>query len=112
MSDYSKMLEASRHAVIEAAEVCRHVQRTSDSVRSVLKDDSSPVTVADYAAQANARSENIGARRLHTVLEALLEEVSFSAPDMSEDRLRIDAAMVRSTLQPILSDDDLAKYIL
>lgn len=52
MSDYSKMLEASRHAVIEAAEVCRHVQRTSDSVRSVLKDDSSPVTVADYAAQA------------------------------------------------------------
>ena len=46
------------------------------------------------------------------MLEALLEEVSFSAPDMSEDRLRIDAAMVRSTLQPILSDDDLAKYIL
>ena len=79
-----------------------HIEFTEDAVESL----------ADYAAQANARSENIGARRLHTVLEALLEEVSFSAPDMSEDRLRIDAAMVRSTLQPILSDDDLAKYIL
>jgi ATP-dependent HslUV protease ATP-binding subunit HslU len=68
--------------------------------------------LAEYAQQANTRSENIGARRLHTILEALLEEVSFVAPEMSEDRLKIDAAMVKSTLQPILSDDDLAKYIL
>jgi len=79
-----------------------HLEFTEDAV----------VALAEYAAEANRRSENIGARRLHTILEALLEEVSFSAPDMSEDRLRIDAAMVRATLQPILSDDDLAKYIL
>jgi ATP-dependent HslUV protease ATP-binding subunit HslU len=68
--------------------------------------------LAEYAQQANTRSENIGARRLHTILEALLEEVSFVAPEMSEDRLKIDAKMVESTLEPILSDDDLAKYIL
>jgi ATP-dependent HslUV protease ATP-binding subunit HslU len=68
--------------------------------------------IADYAAEANRRAENIGARRLHTILEALLEEVSFSAPEMSEDRFVIDANVVRSTLQPILADSDLARYIL
>ena len=68
--------------------------------------------IADYAAEANRRAENIGARRLHTILEALLEEVSFSAPEMSEDRFVIDANVVRATLQPILADTDLAKYIL
>ncbi len=68
--------------------------------------------LAEYAQEANRRNENIGARRLHTVLEALLEEVSFSAPEMSEDRLVIDAAMVRSVLAPILEDEELGKYIL
>ncbi len=68
--------------------------------------------LAEYAAEANRRAENIGARRLHTILEALLEEVSFSAPEMSEDRLVIDARVVRATLQPILADTDLARYIL
>ena len=68
--------------------------------------------LASYAQEANTRNENIGARRLHTVLEALLEEISFSAPEMSEDRLKIDEAMVRSTLEPILSNEALNKYIL
>jgi ATP-dependent HslUV protease ATP-binding subunit HslU len=68
--------------------------------------------LAEYAQQANLKSENIGARRLHTVLEALLEEVSFVAPEMHEDRLVIDANMVKATLSPILSDDELSKYIL
>lgn len=52
MHDYSEMLTAARHAVIEASTVTRHVQSASESVRSSLKDDASPVTVADYAAQA------------------------------------------------------------
>lgn len=68
--------------------------------------------IADYAEEANRRAENIGARRLHTILEALLEEVSFSAPEMTEDRFVVDANVVRSTLQPILADTDLARYIL
>ena len=62
--------------------------------------------------EANRRNENIGARRLYTVLEALLEEISFSAPEMTEDRLRVDAAMVRAVLAPILEDQELGKYIL
>ena len=68
--------------------------------------------LAEYAQEANRRHENIGARRLHTVLEALLEEISFSAPEMSEDRLLIDGQMVRATLSPILEDQELSKYIL
>ncbi|MBX3271098.1 MAG: ATP-dependent protease ATPase subunit HslU [Sandaracinaceae bacterium] len=68
--------------------------------------------LAEYAQEANRRNENIGARRLHTVLEALLEEISFSAPEMTEDRLVIDAVMVRSVLAPILEDQELGKYIL
>jgi len=68
--------------------------------------------IAGYAAEANNRSENIGARRLHTVMEALLEELSFIAPELDEEITVIDAAYVKKTMDPILSDEDLAKYIL
>ena len=69
-------------------------------------------SIAHYAAEANQRSENIGARRLHAIMEALLEELSFSAPELVEKTYRVDAAKVRSVLEPILSNEDLARYIL
>jgi len=68
--------------------------------------------IADYAQQANERSENIGARRLHTILEALLEELSFQAPERAGDTVRVDRELVRSTLEPILGDEELSRYIL
>ena len=68
--------------------------------------------IAEYAADANQRAENIGARRLHTILEALLEELSFTAPERSETSVVIDGAKVRETLAPILASGDAAKYIL
>jgi ATP-dependent HslUV protease ATP-binding subunit HslU len=68
--------------------------------------------LADIAAQVNARSENIGARRLHTVLERLLEELSFGAPEMSGREQRIDAAYVHQRLDPIVKNEDLSRYIL
>ncbi|MFW6051659.1 MAG: ATP-dependent protease ATPase subunit HslU [Myxococcota bacterium] len=68
--------------------------------------------IARYAADVNERSENIGARRLHTIMEALLEEISFTAPERSERALRIDEEHVRQQLDPILSDRDVARYIL
>ncbi len=68
--------------------------------------------IADYAAEANSRSENIGARRLHTVMEALLEELSFKAPEVGSARVVVDAAYVRQALDPILANQDLAKFIL
>jgi ATP-dependent HslUV protease ATP-binding subunit HslU len=68
--------------------------------------------IARIAAEVNERTENIGARRLHTVLERLLDEVSFSAPEMSGQTVTIDAEYVRSRLEPILKDQDLSRYIL
>jgi ATP-dependent HslUV protease ATP-binding subunit HslU len=68
--------------------------------------------IAEFAAVANRRAENIGARRLHTVMEALLEQLSFDAPERTDKRVQIDAADVRRSLSPILADEDLARYIL
>ena len=68
--------------------------------------------IAEIAAAVNARSENIGARRLHTVLERLVEELSFSAPELVEKQLAIDAAYVHARLDPIVKDQDLSRYIL
>lgn len=68
--------------------------------------------IAAYAAEANERAENIGARRLHTVLEALLEDLSFRAPELDSASITIDAALVRQTLEPILQDQQLARYVL
>jgi ATP-dependent HslUV protease ATP-binding subunit HslU len=68
--------------------------------------------VARLAAHVNEVNENIGARRLHTIMEKLLEEVSFTAPDMKKKSVRIDAAYVRQQLADIVKDQDLSRYIL
>jgi len=68
--------------------------------------------IADFATMVNERTENIGARRLHTVMEKLLDEVSFDAPDLSERTVRIDAAYVDRMLADIVRNEDLSRYIL
>ncbi len=68
--------------------------------------------IARIAAEVNQRTENIGARRLHTILERLLEDVSFAAPEAVENPVVIDAAYVRDRLGSIAADQDLARYIL
>jgi ATP-dependent HslUV protease ATP-binding subunit HslU len=68
--------------------------------------------VARLAAEANSRSENIGARRLHTVLEKLLEEISFAAPESPGKTLRVDAPFVAAALNGFMDSDDLTRYIL
>jgi ATP-dependent HslUV protease ATP-binding subunit HslU len=68
--------------------------------------------IARTAAAVNERTENIGARRLHTVMEKLLEELSFQAPEVTESRIVIDAAYVRDRLAAIVADQDLSRYIL
>jgi ATP-dependent HslUV protease ATP-binding subunit HslU len=74
--------------------------------------DSAVDSIAEYAAEANQRAENIGARRLYTVMEALLDELSFDAPELKEKKVVIDGSDVHRTLSPILADEDLAKFIL
>lgn len=68
--------------------------------------------IAEIAWHVNERVENIGARRLHTVLERLLEEISYAASDMSGKELVIDAAYVNDRLQSLVKDEDLSSYIL
>jgi ATP-dependent HslUV protease ATP-binding subunit HslU len=68
--------------------------------------------IAELGWQVNERTENIGARRLHTILERLLEDVSYHAPDLIEKTLVIDAAYVESHLAEFVEDEDLSRYIL
>jgi ATP-dependent HslUV protease ATP-binding subunit HslU len=68
--------------------------------------------IAEIASQINERTENIGARRLHTVLERLLETVSFEATDKSGSRVVIDAGYVDEHLDALVKDEDLSRYIL
>jgi ATP-dependent HslUV protease ATP-binding subunit HslU len=74
--------------------------------------DEAVATIAALAAEINSSAENIGARRLHTVLERLLEDLSFSAPDRAGEAVEVDADMVRDRLADLVGDRDLARYIL
>ncbi len=68
--------------------------------------------MADIAWQVNEKTENIGARRLHTIIERLLEDISFRAPDMSGEQVQIDAEYVNKNLGELAEDEDLSRYIL
>ena len=68
--------------------------------------------IAEIAMQVNTSTENIGARRLYTIMERLLEDVSFEAPEMPGKELTIDAEYVRHRLSDVTRDQDLSRYIL
>ncbi|MDR3417806.1 MAG: ATP-dependent protease ATPase subunit HslU [Nevskia sp.] len=68
--------------------------------------------IAEIAWQVNERTENIGARRLHTVLERLMEDIAYAAPDQAGSTLTIDATYVDDKLKSLASDEDLSRYIL
>ena len=87
-------------ALLETEKV--HVQFGEDAI----------LEIARIASEVNERTENIGARRLHTILERLLDDVSFSAPEMPGKDVPIDAQYVRDRLGPILDNEDLSRYIL
>ncbi|MEE9218075.1 MAG: ATP-dependent protease ATPase subunit HslU [Acidobacteriota bacterium] len=79
-----------------------HIEFTAEAIEAI----------AEYAYQVNEHTENIGARRLHTVMERLLDEISFEAPELDVDEQRIDAAYVHRMLASIARDQDHSKYIL
>ena len=68
--------------------------------------------IARYAQMVNDKTENIGARRLHTILERLLDELSFEASDMGGQDVTIDAAYVQRVLADTVKDEDLSRYVL
>jgi ATP-dependent HslUV protease ATP-binding subunit HslU len=83
----------------------------TEGIKLIFTDDALE-EVAKFAARVNESSENIGARRLHTIMEKLLEEISFQGPDLKKKSVRIDAAYVRLQLADIVKDQDLSRYIL
>jgi len=83
----------------------------TEGVELVFEEDAIDA-IAEYAHRVNQSTQNIGARRLYTVMERLLEEVSFEAPDMKMGLVRINAAYVRQRLQQIAEDEDLSRFIL
>ena len=83
----------------------------TEGVRVAFTEDA-VAEIAEVATLVNERTENIGARRLYTIMETMLEDISFEAPDMRDRDVVIDAAYVRDKLEDIVEDEDLSRYIL
>jgi len=74
--------------------------------------DDAIASIAEMATVVNEGTENIGARRLYTIMEKLLDDISFDAPDMEKKEIIIDAQYVEEKLNGIIEDQDLSRYIL
>ncbi len=83
----------------------------TEGIELIFQDDAI-AELAELATVVNSTTENIGARRLHTIIEKLLEEISFDAPDLADKQLVIDAGYVKDKLDSLVKDQDLSRYIL
>ena len=83
----------------------------TEGVDLIFKDDGLK-EICEMAAQVNEQMENIGARRLHTILEKVLDEISFDAPEQKGRKFVLDAKYVREKLVDVVKNRDLSKYIL
>jgi ATP-dependent HslUV protease ATP-binding subunit HslU len=106
-ADFIRILTEPRNALTKQYQALM----ATEGIELVFEPDAIEA-LAGYAEEANRRSENIGARRLYTIMEALLEILSFDASERAESKFVVDVAYVKSTLDPILANEDLAKYIL
>jgi ATP-dependent HslUV protease ATP-binding subunit HslU len=106
-ADFVRILTEPKNALTRQYEALM----ATEGIELVFE-ESAVEEMASYAAETNQRAENIGARRLHTILEAVLEELSFTAPERADKKIIVDGAYVKRALDPILRDQDLAKYIL
>jgi len=105
--DFIRILKEPKNALVKQYQSLLE----TEGIRLVFTDDAL-AEVARFAAQVNESSENIGARRLHTIMEKLLEDISFEGPDLKRKSVKIDAAYVRKQLADIVKDQDLSRYIL
>jgi len=83
----------------------------TEGVKLNITDDAVD-TIAKFATVVNEQTENIGARRLHTILEKVLDELSFEAPDLKKKNVKVDSAYVNKQLAEIVKNQDLSRYIL
>jgi ATP-dependent HslUV protease ATP-binding subunit HslU len=107
IEDFVRILKEPKNALTKQYEALLE----TEGIKLVLTDDALE-EVARFAAQVNQSSENIGARRLHTIMEKVLEEISFAGPDLKKKTVKVDAAFVRKQLSDIVKDQDLSRYIL
>lgn len=105
--DFERILTSTDASLVKQYEALL----AADGARISFTDDAIEA-IATYAFEVNERTENIGARRLYTVMEKLLEEISFEAGDQSSSELVIDARYVKERLEGIAADDDLSRYVL
>jgi len=106
-ADFMRILTEPKNALTKQYQALL----ATENVELVFEDDAIEA-LADYAYQVNQTAQNIGARRLYTIMERLLEELSFEAPEMKTGRVVINAAYVRQRLSDIARDEDLSKFIL
>jgi len=105
--DFLRILTEPKHALTKQyAELLNTEGVTIEFTKDGIE------ALADIAFEVNRTAQNIGARRLHTILERVVEEVSFEGPDLRDKRVRIDGPYVRDRLGPVLQKEDLSKYIL
>ena len=105
--DFIRILREPKNALIKQYTALLE----TEGIKLSFTDDA-VAEIARYAAQVNESSENIGARRLHTIVEKLLEDVSFEGPDLKKKTVRVDRAYVQRQLSEIVKDQDLSRYIL
>ncbi len=105
--DFVKILTEPHNALIKQYRALLGTEDIDLEFREDAVDE-----IAGIAAMVNEKTENIGARRLHTVLERLLEDISFNAPELRNGRIAIDRVYVRERLSDIVRDQDLSRYIL
>ena len=106
-ADFLRILTEPKHAITK-----QYAQLLATEGVQVDFTTEGVEAIADIAFEVNRTAQNIGARRLHTILEKVVEEVSFQAPDEATKQVVIDGAYVRQKLTPILQREDLSKYIL
>ena len=107
IEDFKRILTEPRNALIKQYQAMMETEGVSIEFTSDAID-----SIANFAAQVNQQTENIGARRLQTIMEKLLEEISFEGPDLDPKQQRIDAAYVSDMLSATVKDQDLSRYIL
>jgi ATP-dependent HslUV protease ATP-binding subunit HslU len=105
--DFVRILNEPQNALVR-----QYVELLKTEGVTLRFGDDAVRAIAEIASEVNQRTENIGARRLYTVMEKLLEEISFTAPDMAGKQLVIDADYVHAKLADVLSNEDLSRYIL
>jgi ATP-dependent HslUV protease ATP-binding subunit HslU len=105
--DFARILREPRASLLRQYEALL----AAEGVELAFTDDAIEA-MADLAFHVNRSTQNIGARRLHTILERVLEDVSFEAPERAGERIVIDAETVRRRLEGVAEDEDLSRYIL